>query len=169
MKRNHWILAGCLSAAMLSVGVVGCGAPETDGQPSASGDNHNHGEEGPHHGALIELGEYHAELMHDEAAGGITVYILDGTGKNSHPIDATEITINLKHDGQGEQFSLVASPESGDPAGKASRFVSTESELMADLDREEADAELVVEINGVRLRGEIGHHHHDDDHDHDHE
>ena len=72
--------------------------------------------------------------------------------------------MNLSHDGQAEQFKLMASPAAGDPPGKASRFVSTDAELAEDLDH--AEAQLVVDIGGQQFRGAIKH---DDDHDeHDH-
>jgi len=132
-------------------------------------DDHGHPSEGPHHGSLIELGgeEYHAEFVHDEEGGTVTIYILDGAAKESVAIDATEIAINLKHDGKGEQFKLAASPDAGDPEGKSSRFVSNDKELGEDLEHEDADANLVLKINGKSYRGAIAHDHdHDDDHKH---
>lgn len=52
------------------------------------------------HGDLVELGneEFHAEVVHGEA-GSVTVYILDSAAKVTVPIDATELTINVSHDG----------------------------------------------------------------------
>ena len=103
------VLAGCGSEpAATDSGTV-------DTPPPATVDTHAHPSEGPHHGDLVELGneEYHAEVVHDE--GSVTIYILDGHVENAVPIDAAEITINLKHDGQPEQFTLAASPDAGDP------------------------------------------------------
>ena len=99
-----------------------------------------HATKGPHGGSLIELGEeeYHAEFVHDDKAGSVTVYILDSAAKASVPIEAAEVTINLKHEGRGEQFKLAASANAGDATGKSSRFASTEAELVKDLDREGA-------------------------------
>jgi hypothetical protein len=81
------------------------------------------------------------------------------------------MTINLKHDGRGEQFKLAASAAPGDSQGKSSRYVSSDAELAADLDQEDAGAQLVVNINGKQYRGAIehghdhagGHHHEGDD------
>ena len=132
-------------------------------------EGHDHPSEGPHHGSLIELGgeEYHAEFVHDEDAGTVTIYILDGAAKEAVAIDAPDIAINLKHDGKGEQFKLAASPDKGDPQGKSSRFVSNDKELGEDLEHEDADASLVLKINGKSYRGAIAHDHdHDDDHKH---
>lgn len=127
------------------------------GGSSAAG----HAEEGPHHGQLVELGkeEYHAEVVHDEANGSVTIYLLDSSAKNAVPSDATELTISLKHDGQPEQFTLAASPAEGDPEGKASRFASTEKELGDDLDAEGADPRLTVKINGKSYSGAMTHSH----------
>lgn len=170
------IAAGWL--VMLVMAAAGCSGesasngPETSAPPdtvdSHEGHNHAHPSEGPHHGDLIELGneEYHAELLHDEEAGTVTIYVLDGAAMAQVPIDATEIAINAKHDGTPEQFPLAASPDANDPEGKSSRFVSDDKELAAHLDEDGADPRLVLTINGKSYRGEITHSH---DHDHEHE
>ena len=129
---------------------------------------HDHPTEGPHHGALIELGNeaFHAELIHDEAARAVTIYLLDSAAKEAVAIDSTEILINLSHDGSAEQFVLAASSQLGDVPGKSSRFVSTEEELAEDLDLEDVKAQLVVTINGKQYRGAIHHDHDHEGHDH---
>ena len=181
MKSLSSIFALGLTA--LAVGFNGCAkesatsGPETssttatdnghddhDGHEDHAGHaGHSHPSEGPHDGDLIELGneEYHAELLHDEDAGTVTIYILDGGATKQVPIDASEITINAKHDGRPEQFSLAASPDESDPQGQSSRFVSNDKELAEHLDEEGADPRLVLTINGKSYRGDISH-----DHDH---
>lgn len=181
-----------LSLAM-SLALVGCGASTEapTASPQAGHDDHAHEDdhehegghahpsEGPHHGGLIELGEeeYHAEIIDNHDTGAVTIYMLDSAAKNAVPINATELVINLKHDGQAEQFTLTASPEEDDPAGKSSRFVITDADLADDLDHEGADAKLVVTIGDKQYRGDIqghghdhddheGHDAHEDDHDH---
>lgn len=144
--------------------------PSNAKQSGASGHNHEehaHPSTGPHDGHLIELGkeEYHAELVHDDDAGTVTIYILDHDAKDAVAIDAKELRINLKHDGKGEQFKLAAAPQDGDEKGKASRFVSRDKELSEDLDHAGAEARLVVEIGGKSYTGEIKHD--QDGHDHD--
>jgi len=162
--------------ASLSIAMIGCAdnEPSSDGPISTgppatvdSHEGHDHPTEGPHHGSLIELGaeEYHGEFVHDEEAGTVTIYVLDSAAKTSVPIEASEITINLKHDGKGEQFKLAAKPDSGDAEGKSSRFVSSDKELGEDLHSEDAEATLVLSINGKSYRGKIAHDH---DHAHDH-
>lgn len=158
------IAAGCSNGAGDSASGEG---PSNMPPVTVEADDHGHGHpsEGPHHGHLIELGaeEYHAEFVHDEEAGTVTVYILDAAAKQSVPIEAAEIAINLKHDGQGEQFKLAASPVKGDPKGMSSRFVSNDEELGEDLELEDAEAQLVLKIAGKSYRGKIEH-----DHDHSH-
>lgn len=165
-----------LHASLVCTGLTAClvltgcgkgpGSVESS-PPPATVDAHDHPTEGPHHGSLIELGneEYHAELVHDEQTGAITVYILDSSAKRAVPIDATELTVNLSHDGQAEQFSLAASPESSDPPGQSSRFASSDAQLAEGLDHEDAQAQLVASINGKQFRGNISHDHDHEGHD----
>lgn len=161
-----------LALAATTFGFAGCNDASTtvetapppatvDGQDDHAG--HAHPSEGPHQGSLIELGneEYHAELVHDEATGSVTIYVLNAAATSQVPIDATEIMINLKHDGKPKQFKLAAAADAGDPQGKSSRFVSTDVELGKHLDEEAADPKLVLTINGKSFRGAITH-----DHDH---
>lgn len=166
-----------LTAALL----VGCGSePEkaaSDDVPDMppatveTGEGHDHPTKGPHGGELIELGneEYHAELLHpaghDEGdAEVVTVYILDGSAKKTVDIEATEITMNLKHDGKPEQFKLAASPDAGDAEGKSSRFISRDKELLEHFREEEIECRLVAMINGKSYNGQLHHHH--DGHEH---
>lgn len=200
MHRNH-ILAVVACSGLVLILIAGCESASSEpAGPVVNGDSsipalppdtvdlgegghdhaHDHPSEGPHHGHLIELGgeEYHAELVHEEDAESVTIYILDGSATEVVPIEATTVTINLKHDGRGEQFDLAASPDAGDPDGRSSRFVSTDEELGEDLHAEGAEARLVVRIAGKSYTGKIDHDHdhghdhghdHDDDHGHDHD
>ncbi|QDT16562.1 hypothetical protein [Alienimonas californiensis] len=167
-------LAAVLALAV-SAAFVGC-APEED-EPLAMDDappaladdhaGHDHGAhptEGLHGGGLIELGdeEYHGELIHDEAAGTVTIYILDAHVEAAVPIDAAEVTVMVVHDGNRESFKLAADPDAGDPEGKSSRFVSSDAELAEHLDHEGETAKLMVKIDGRSYSGDIAH-----DHDHD--
>jgi hypothetical protein len=172
------------AAFALSLYIAGCGGstdtttdgpvvtePEGEHGHEAEGGHsheaeggHEHASEGPHHGTLVEFGDekYHGEVVHGED-GTVTVYILDGTAAATVAIDATEVTINVSHDGQPEQFVLAASPDTGDAEGKSSRFVSSDAELGTHLDEEGATARLAVTIDGTPYSGAIEHHH---DHDH---
>lgn len=166
------------SAVALALAASGCGAPTAEPpvpvaahDDHATHDDHAHGgdahpEHGPHGGDLVELGEeeYHAEVVHK--AGTVTVYVLDGAAQVAVPINATELTINLTHDGKPEQFPLAASPEAGEAAGMSSRFMSDDAELAADLDGG-AVARLTVTIDGTPFTGKISHDHGHDTHGHD--
>lgn len=173
--RQITLLSHLLLAGVVTVGLTGCGgAPKTDdhdvseqGHDHDHGDEHGHPSEGPHHGALIELGneEYHAELVHDDKAGTVTVYILDSAAKKPVAIDAADVTVNIKHDGEGAQFKLTAD---GAIDGKAATFVSSETALAEALDEEGAETQLVVAIAGKQFRGNVAHDHDHEAHDHDH-
>lgn len=165
-------LVSVLSTIVLAA--IGCSepakpAPPTKDTAQKEKHDHKHGEgehahpeHGPHGGDLVELGkeEYHAEVVHDEASGKVTIYVLDSAAKQAVPIEAAQVTINVKHDGKGEQFEVKASPQEGDGDGKSSRFVSEDKELAHDLEHE---ARLVIEIAGKSFTGEIKHAH---DHKH---
>ena len=160
-------LGGPLLCVVLSA-TTGCGdaedltPPTVSTPPPATVELHDHPTEGPHGGGLIELGseEYHAELVHDEATGRVTIYLLDSAAKSAAMTAAAELKVNLSHEGQAEQFVLVANPQAGDALGTASRFESTDPELAEELDHEGVKAQLVVMVGGKQLRGEI-HHEHD--------
>ena len=171
----HTLFRMAALALPLSLAAVGCGGngdpadtggsdpgngpiEMNEGPPDTAGD---HPTAGPHHGGLIELGdhEYHGELVHDDEAGTVTVYILDSSAKTAVPIDATEVTINLTHDGRPEHFKLDASPDAGDPEGKSSRFVSNDAELAEHLDHADSGARLMLEIGGKPYNGSIEHDH----------
>src|SRR3990172_6213524 len=154
-----------LLVILITLWCVGCSNQSAPPTAEAEHDEHPHASGGPHGGSVLELGEYHAELVHDDAAGTVTVYMLDGAAAKNVPVDATAAVINLTHDGQAEQFTLAASPLEGEPAGWSSRFVSSDGELAAELDHEHDSAAFVVMINGKQHRGTIEQHHeHADNH-----
>lgn len=119
--------------------------------------DHGHASEGPHHGSLVELGneEYHAEVVHDDATGTVTVYLLDSAAKKSETTTATEAVINLKHGDTPEQFKLAAQPEEGNPAGQTSRFTLTDMELVEHLHEAAAGVKLNITIGDTPYSGAI--------------
>ena len=143
-------------------------APPAAADPHAGHDHGAHPTEGPHGGGLIELGdeEYHAELIHDDAAGTVTIYMLNDHADAAAPIDAAELTVTAMHDGNRETFKLAADRDANDPAGKSSRFVSTDAELAEHLDEEGGEAKLMVKIAGRSYTGDIVHDHDHEGHDH---
>lgn len=164
--RKFFIVAS-LAIAVLSGCDSGKSGGPSDTLAPATADVHEHATEGPHHGALVELGneEYHAEVVHTQDA--VTVYILAKDAKTAVPIEAADVTVNVVHDGKPEQFKLAASPDSGDSAGKSSRFTLADAELVTHIDDKAAAPKLSLMIDGKPYRGEIKHDH-DHDHGHDH-
>lgn len=170
MRIQAKLFALTFAIAAVTFGLTGCkdagttvetSSPPVTADAHDDQDGHAHPTEGPHQGSLIELGneEYHAELVHDEATGSVTIYVLNAAATEQIPIDSPEVTINVKHDGKPEQFKLAASPDATDPKGKSSRFVSTDAELGGHLDEEGAEPKLVLSINGKSFRGTIAHDH----------
>lgn len=149
------VLSGCDGNPASSDG----GAVSMDAPPPPTVDVHAHPSEGPHHGTLVELGneEFHAEIVH--TSDTVTVYILDHSATKSVPIDAQDVTINVVHDNQPEQFKLAAAPEATDEPGKSSRFELRDAELVEHMDAPAATPKLIVSINGTPYRGEVHHDH----------
>jgi len=152
---------------LIAGGFIAGGCSSKSGEQTAAPghEEHGHAETGPHGGELIEVGneEYHAEILHETEA---IVYLLDGTAKSAVAIDAPEVMLNVTHDGASEQFRLAASRDASDPAGKASRFVSNDAELVSDLKEGHAEVELVFTVNGTQYRGALEHDHEGEGHDH---
>jgi len=136
-------IAGSLMLSAALVAFIGCGPstpPPTPAAPPAAGDGsadagdgeashgHTHGA-GPHDGTLADWGggAYHVEftVSHDDKEA--TVYILGDDEKSPAPIAAAEIKLNIKDPAM--DVVLKASPQDGDPAGKASRFVGNHDSL----------------------------------------
>jgi hypothetical protein len=159
------LLVAALAISFFALGGCKPAAPPantgTNGTPSKeNAHGHVHPDKGPHGGELIELGEdeYHAELVHDDATKEVSIYILDAAAKAAVPIEATEIVINLKHEGQPEQHKLTAVPQADDPQGKSSRFTAKGNvDLEGDLHHEGAEPRLDVTIDGKPYIGKIEH------------
>lgn len=140
-------------------------AEHHDGDGHKEGEaGHGHAEEGPHKGQLIELGkeEYHGELLHDDAAHKITIYLLDGAAKKSVPVAEAALTVNVVVDGKPAQFKLPAVPQTDDPAGQSSRFELTDHMLCEALDDPKSKGRLNVTIAGKQFSGELSHEEHAD-------
>jgi hypothetical protein len=174
-RHSHLLIVSPL-VVCAALTLSGCGnntvqTEPTTTAPTAGEQDHKHGHahpsEGPHHGDLVELGseEYHAEVVRGEG-DAVTIYILDATAKNAVPIEATEVTLNLTHDGKPEQVQLPATPEASDGQGKSSKFSVVNAELASHLDDEKSSARLVVTVAGKQYTGKVEHHR---DHAHGHE
>jgi hypothetical protein len=151
--------------AMLVCGMAVAGMAVMQAAPRAAHDHghgHAHPTEGPHHGSLIDLGkeDYHAELVHDEKADTVTIYILDGAAVKAVPIPAKQITLNMRAAGKPQQFTLTATRQKDDPEGSASAFTATGKPLCQAMDAHGATGRLNVEIGGKMYVGKVGGHSH---------
>lgn len=91
-------------------------------------EGHDHGP-GPNDGTVADWGggKFHVEFTVDHDKQEATVYVLGSDEKTPSPIDATEITLTIKE--PSLTTTLKASPQDGDPEGKASRFVGNHEGL----------------------------------------
>lgn len=162
---RHHIICQLCAGVLGFVALTGCGSVEsgsTDGNHAnadAHDHSHEHGEEGPHGGHLIELGrnhEYHAELVDEH--GSVTIYILDAH-MDEVAIDDSVITLNLRAGEQNASHELTTAT----PGGQShSRFVSSEASLLSAFESDAGvSGKLRVTIKGVPYVGDIAHHGHD--------
>jgi len=168
MKRLSFLVVA-ISSLILPLS-AGCdkqppAAPAAKSEPGAGGEKHDehvHPTMGPHGGQLIEAGneEYHLELIHDEAAHKITVFLLDGTAKRSVTTGTEPITINLVVDGKPVQFSLPAARQNTDPAGTTSRFEVIDESLCEAMDAPKVKGRIRFTVGGKSFSGDIGAHDH---------
>ena len=91
--------------------------------------DHAHGghvHKAPHGGALVELGEhaYNLELVRDNAAGKLTVYVLDGHAEKFVRIKAPSIDLVAMPGGKFTPVSLkaIANSATGETVGDTSQF-----------------------------------------------
>jgi hypothetical protein len=169
--RGDYLVAMC--CLVLTASFSGCGddAAGPAGGSTATKADHEHAEEGPHGGKIIELGgeDYHAELVHNDATHKVGVYLLDGTAKAAAPINAASLAINSRTSGEPKQFTLLASPQPGEPEGSSSYFELVSEELCTALDDHDTASRLSVTIDDKPYVGVIEAHGHDHGHDHEHE
>jgi len=163
MKRAFGLVAMGLAVACLGGGASALAAQP---KPQRIAHAHVHPTEGPHHGSLIELGreDYHAELVHDDAANTVTIYMLDGAAKDSMPIDAKQLTLNLLVGGKPQQYQLTAKPQSTDPEGRCSAFGCTNEAMCRALDAKGTTGRLNVEVLGKMFVGKLSGHAHNHTH-----
>ncbi|MCI0643028.1 MAG: hypothetical protein L0Y72_06850 [Gemmataceae bacterium] len=127
-------------AVLIGLGPVGCSKKPVDKPNPLAGkkgeDHDEHGDEGPHGGALAEWGEheYHAEFTVDHKEKKATVYILDKSAKKASPIEVESITLTIENVKPKVTVQLKADPDAGDPKGKSSRFTGTHDALAKEME-----------------------------------
>lgn len=163
----------CSLAISALLAISGCGketppaAPPANGADDHAHGDHDHSDEGPHHGQLIELGdeEYHAELTHDDQSHTVTIYLLDNNARKAVTTEEPEVTLNLVIDGEPAQFKL---PAAADAETKGSQFSLVDQRLGKALDAGGVMVRLNVTIDDKPYAGSVEHVPHGDDHEDEH-
>jgi hypothetical protein len=173
-RRRHRIMKPALASAILGVvslpWAAGCHSDDSSYKEVPKGvrvkeapATHQHADEGPHGGHLVELGdeEYHAEVVLDVKTKDVNVYILGSDAKTPVPIDAKEVKLDLTIAGKTQPHIAKPSPEKGDPSGTSSRFVLAGGpDIKAHVDDEhELEGNVSVTIKGKPYSGPITHEH----------
>jgi hypothetical protein len=158
--RTRFSIAAALLGALL---VIGCGQPAAPTKPApekkTDDDDHEHGE-GPHGGTIVDIAGVHAEFTVDHPTKTATVYILDGKrAKKAEPIAATKVVLSIKS--PAFQVDAKASPDAGDPAGKASRFVAVHEHFGK---TQEFEGTLSLDLDGKPYTEDFKEKAHDHDH-----
>ena len=180
MKIQHAVKV--IPAALVSVGLLGCAdsddyqevTPEAAKAAAESHEHEHHHAHGPNGGDLVELGDHsiHAEVVFDEGAGKLDVYLLGEDAETAHPVGRTELTLSVAHGDETEDCTLTAAPLDGEAEGQSSRFSVTDEEIAEEFHEHTDGAHLHFEIDGKEYEGEVHHHHghdhgdHGDGHDH---
>jgi hypothetical protein len=105
--------------------------PSHSGHSGAThhGHGHAHSHDPLHGGKVVVLGEeaFHLELVHDPAAGRLTLYVLDSHMENFVRIKAPAIALKLVADGVSHELKLAAVAQSatGETVGDTSQFSAT--------------------------------------------
>src|SRR5947209_1202579 len=122
-RQTRWLGSAFLAG---SLALAGCNSQPAGPSPTtaipAKPVGHDHADEGPHGGPLVEWGqeEYHLEFTVDHGKQEATVYVYDGNIKGPKPLPAQPLTLTLKQ--PVVTIALEAKPQADDPAGSASRF-----------------------------------------------
>lgn len=160
LRKIAMVVVLSLSSVVM---LAGCGQPATDAGKAGktapdAGHAHDHPDEGPHHGHLVELGEeeFHAELVHDDAGGKLIVYLLDKAAKGAVAADNDDVKLSVLVGGQPKDFILKTTDST-----KRDQFESTEKDLVEALDHDkQAKGRLHVSIGGKPFVGMIQHEKH---------
>lgn len=109
---------------LLSAGLLGCTGGGGDFKsakdlPVAHAPHAHEHEHGPHGGELIELGneEFHAELVIDDKAHALHIYLLGPDAKTAVTTAAEEVTLNVEGGS-----ALVLKPAADQEAGQTTKF-----------------------------------------------
>lgn len=132
--------------------------------------HHHHAVHGPHDGELVLLSgeeEYHAEWVHDSAAGKTNIYLLGKDAESAVRTAADKLIVTVE--GLKEPKTYELTPVDADAKGLASQFESAEPDLPIDLQASSGEgvvATIRVEIDGKMREGKVEEHDHHHGHSH---
>lgn len=167
--------------ALVMLWTIGCSKPISGNPPPLPSGHeghdhdghdhagHSHAALGPNGGHLIELGDeqFHLEWVHDDDAGKLTVYVLDGNAKELVPIPAEKMTIVKKLGERTDSYDLVAVGRKGETP-KSAKFEIVDKALIEALTLvgDGVEASITADINGKSFTKEFTKH--EDHHGHKH-
>lgn len=168
-------LIASLGVSLLSLGLVaGCDnkggefKKATDLKTAEHGHDHDHGhEEGPHHGALMEVGKEaaHLEVLVDDEGHTLHAYLLGPDAKA--PLTTASAPLVLKVEGHGE-VSVPAKPLTGEADGQTSHWELMDEKLVhALIDDGYVHGKTEVTVGGQKHLVDLDIHF-EEDHDHAH-
>lgn len=141
-----------VSIALPMLLVVAACSDEKPQEKAAKSGAAAHAHEGPHGGHLLEVGDHvaHLEVMHDEAAGKMTIYVL-GSDAKSALTDAKAPQVKLSTDSGPKVLSTTA------VSGAAGAFAVTDPALKA----HGPEGRISIEIGGKTYNPALEHDHKD--------
>ena len=159
------LFLGVVIATLLASGCdkpIASNSSKTPASAAAAGhEGHDHSAQdhtAPHGGHLIELGrnhEYHAELVDDDKAGTVTIYMMDADMKPMI-VKQPSVSLALSSADNTQTFELLASQPDG-----AAEFKGNDEKMMQLLDDKAVTGKLRVMIGDKAFSGVLEHHDHD--------
>lgn len=145
--------------ALVSLGFF-CGCERRSDHAKGAGTAPTHQHAAPHGGILIEVGDhqFNVELVHDAAAGTLTLYTLDAHAENFVRIAMPAIEIAINAGGQTRSLTLlpVANAATGETVGATSQY-QVQAEWLKDLSRLNGTV-ILLDFNGAKFtQVPIGH------------
>lgn len=152
LKHSWWLFVIALTAGCREDSHQG----HTHAPSTASSHAHGHEHIAPHGGEIVVLGNeaFHLELVHDRAAGRLTLYVLDGHMENFIRLPVPSLKLTCTIDGKEQRLTLaaVAQAATGETVGNTSQFAG-EAEWLKTNDRFTGVLEALA-IQGMVFAGQ---------------
>jgi len=111
---------------------------------------------GPNGGRLVDLdGQYQAEVVRDENAGSVAVFLLDADGKEPVTANVTDVTLRFIDGAEELERPLSAEPESADADGTSRKFVASDPQVSEELAQSHDWVRLEAVVDGQFVAGSI--------------